>query len=108
MAPVIKMSPSTPGTSRGTYLKRHRRQRGQLPQQHAQAPDVAGGGVKLLLQRFQRHPLDRPVLVVAEAVVIGRKDVTRQRVITDTYVLLRVEPTKEEEERRRRRKKMKN
>lgn len=54
-------------------LEGHRGQRGQFPQQHAEAPHVARRRVVFLLQRFERHPLDRPVLVIAEAMIVIRE-----------------------------------
>ena len=42
---------------------------------------VRGSGELPLRDGLQRHPLDRPVLVVAEAVVVVGEEVTRQRAV---------------------------
>lgn len=72
-------------------LERHRRQRRKLPQQDAEAPHVAGRRVHLAVDYLQRHPLDGPILVVAQAMVVVGKEVAHQCRIADAHVQVAVQ-----------------
>lgn len=70
-------------------LVRHPGQSHQFPQQHAEAPAVAGWQCQLFLQRLQGQPLHRPVLVVAQAVVVVGKEVAGQCTVAQLHQLFR-------------------
>ena len=74
-----------------------------LPEDDAEGPDVGGGAeVAAARQRLDGHPLDGPVLVVAQTVVVGREEVARQRRVRHLDVEVLVDPVRREKPHRSR------
>ena len=55
---------------------------------------VAGRREALVDEGLHGHPLDRPVLVVPQTVVVTREEVARQRVVCDLYLQPLVHPVR--------------
>lgn len=67
-------------------LVRHLGQSDQLPVGHAQGPHVALGGIDPLLEGFQRQPLQRSILIVAQTVVVVWEEIAREGAIADLHI----------------------
>lgn len=55
----------------------------EFPHQHTEGPRIAGFGELLVLQCLQWHPLNGTILTVAQTVVVGGEEISRERTIRE-------------------------